>query len=584
MPAHLQPPSLDAVNQAISILLGGVQAVGTTSECNTDECATESSEIAELELAASAIHDELLRRAALLKRRASHSQWIYRLPPEVFAEILMLDIVTSDPAEKWRRIPSFRRKQLSTQPKIPRRTELCHVSHLFLQTILGTPRLWSDIQWGRDDYALCLKMSAQAPLSIRCSEFTGAGSLATTDEFLRAIWENSGRWRTLSLRLYISTKRLQFLEFESPQLRDLNLDMEPEIGATPDEHEPRSSIIKISGHPSIRNLSLYRAGLFQWNDLDLSRLRLLSLSSMREGAPSVKKLLEILEVGAPSLRRLELYQVDLASSSKEHQLEPQLIHLPALLSLSLGELPAGLIHYLIRVIRSPQLQQIYVHELFPQHLDNPGSDQNPYHHFFQVLIPALASATTSLTICNEVSLKAVNLSVDDTSGQISSWPDSDLTTKYTNFGVEAEDPLQAVQQMVKFITLNRIALPLTICANGFFPSAYDPVSPTISYFPAEVLGKLPTVTKISAAGLADAMNILSFLGSTRRDEETGRLGWACPQLKLLEFNEVEGLTLEHGQAFFDARYGDGNPLLVEGEFVQRLAPRVTIEHPIFWEG
>lgn len=388
------------------------------------------------------------------------------------------------------------------------------------------------------------------------------------EEFLRAIWKHSGRWKTVSLKFSCSTSRLQFLEFEAPQLRDLNLNI---TGS-------ESSAIKISGHPSLRNLSLHMTGLCQWNDLDLSHLRSLSLGwTLRapEG-PSVEKLIETLKV-APSLRRLALYRVHIFSSNEEQHLEPQIVHLPALLALRLDELPTGLTDYLITNIRTPHLKSICVRGLHLKHLDNPTSDQNPYHHFFQILIPELTAATTGLTISNEVSSKAVYSQVDHSSAKLN----SDAIEESADIGFRAEDSLEAVRQMVQFITSIGITIPITILANGRAPHL-GIIYSTIPSFPAEVLGKLPTVTEISAFSLADALNILGFLGSMRRDEETGQLGWACPQLQLLQFSQVRDLTLEPCQAFLDARYGGGIPLLVEGEIVQR-PPRVTIDHPFFWE-
>ncbi|KAG8973226.1 hypothetical protein FRC05_008940 [Tulasnella sp. 425] len=522
-------------------------------------------EIYELEQAASSIHNELLRRAALLRRHWNYStRRIYQLPQEVFTEILILDIVSSG-SEERKGFGSFHRKQPS------RRTQLCHVSHLFLQTILGTPRLWADIQWDRDDFTRCLKMSEQAPLSIRCleSNHTRLSGSVAMEEFLRAIWQHSRRWETLSLKLRYSISQLQFLEFEAPQLRNLNLDVMGPL--------TESSVIKISGYPSLRNLSLHMTGLSQWNDLDLSHLRSLSLSwILREGGPSVEKLIETLKV-APSLRRLSLYRVTIVSSNKEQHLEPQIVHLPALLALRLDELPTGLADYLITNIRTPHLKSFCVRGLHLKRVDNPTSDQNPYHHFFQVLIPKLTAATTGLTISNEVSSRAVYSHADNSSAERS----SDAIEGSADFGFRAEDSLEAVRQMVQFITSIGIAVPITILANGRGPHL-DVIYSTIPSFPVDVLGKLPTVTKISAFSLADALNILGFLGSLRRDEETGQLRWACPQLQLLQFTEVRDLTLEHCQAFLDARYGDGNPLLVEGEIVQR-PPRVTIDHAFFSE-
>ncbi|KIO19606.1 hypothetical protein M407DRAFT_246118 [Tulasnella calospora MUT 4182] len=131
--------------------------------------------------------------------------------------------------------------------------------------------------------------------------------------------------------------------------------------------------------------------------------------------------------------------------------------------------------------------------------------------------------------------------------------------------------------MVKFLTAHCIYSHLTVIANGQSTTPFVP-SQTTSYFPEEVLEELSgTVTKITVSVLADAANILTFLGSIRRDKNTGKLGWACPRLEVLDFKAVQGLPMGQVQSFLDGRYGDGNPLLIDGEVVQR-PPRVMVEH------
>ncbi|KIO19611.1 hypothetical protein M407DRAFT_30763 [Tulasnella calospora MUT 4182] len=578
MHAPPRPPSPDTVDQVISSLLRSVRRIHEAAESNLPEY-TREREIAELELAASAIHDELLLRAARLKRHRNSSQWIYQLPQEIFAEILILDILNSG-SENRRRIGSFRSKALPPNP--PRRTQLCNVSHRFLQTIMGTPRIWSNIRWGRDDHTRCLQMSARAPLSIRCSEYDWVemGSTANIDEFLKAVWDHSWRWEALSLHLGLSETHLYFLEFTVPQIRDVTMEnLSCQFEEFFGEHRPVTCVLKIFGNPILRRLSLDGIGL-QWNDLGLSHLKSLSLFRVQEGAPSLEKLVEILKM-ASGLEQLALDGVDIINSGEQQEMNPQPIHLTSLLSLWLDKLPSGLADYLAWVIRSPQLKTMHVHELFLEHFENSNSDQNPYHHLFLVLIPILSSSAKSLTLSNETSSNFLSLDTDH-------WavprPEGDTTRaeKTVNVGVRFEDPLSAVQKMVNFLTSNCIVIPLTISANGYNDVVDDTTPPPTPSFPAEVLGKLPMVINIFAVVLVDALKIITFLGSIRQDEETGRLGWACPKLKVLDFRRVEGLTHEHCQAFLGARYGDGNPLLVEGEVVHR-PPMLEFKHLAYSE-
>ncbi|KIO23292.1 hypothetical protein M407DRAFT_27212 [Tulasnella calospora MUT 4182] len=574
MYAPPRPPSPDTVGQAISSLLRSVRRIRDAPESNLSEY-TREREIAELELAASAIRDELLLRAALLKRQHNSSQWIYQLPQEIFTEILILDILNSG-SEERRRIGYFGWR--GPPPLAPRRTQLCNVSHRFLQTIMGTPRIWSNIRWGRDDHTRCLQMSAQAPLSIRCSQYDRIETRpsANIDEFLKDVWDHSWRWEALSLHLGLGPRQL---ECTAPQIRDLSIEnISHELEGIPGEYRPPKCVFNILGKPTLRKLSLDGIGL-QWNDLDLSHVKSLSLISIQEGAPSLESLMETLKI-ASGLEQLTLDRVDIINSSEGREMNPQPIHLTSLLSLSLEALPSGLADYLIRVIRSPQLKSMLVHKLYLKHLENSNSNQNPYHHFFLVLIPILFSSAECLTLSYEKSLNLLSLDTGHWAvhGQR---PDGDIVEKTANLGVEVEDPLSAVQIMVNFLTSNHIVTPLTIAANGQW-DALHATSPTTPSFPAEVLGKLPTVTSISAAVLVDALNIISLLGSIQRDEETGRSGWACPKLKVLDFERVEGLTPAHCQAFLDARYGDGNPLLVEGEVVHR-PPMVEFKHSPYWE-
>ncbi|KAG9048849.1 hypothetical protein FS837_011855 [Tulasnella sp. UAMH 9824] len=566
------PPSSDAVDQAISLLLGDIRETSGPSERDPTEYNRER-EVAELELAASAIHNELLLRAALLKRQRNSSRWIYQLPQEFFTEILMIDIIESDLEEP----DPARRSRLVTRRPAPRRTQLCNISHRFLQTIMSTPRLWSIIRWGRDHHTRCLQMSAQAPLSIRCHAFDTIKlrSPGGTSEFLKDVWDHSWRWKALSLRLRFDPRHLS-LEFSAPQIRDLMIETFPRgSGRRIQEYaedKPKTYALKIFGNPSLRHVSLHGIGL-HWNDLGFSHLKYLSLMRIREGAPSLQKLLEILKI-ASGLEHLTVYTVEIIDSSNEHELDLQPFHLSSLLSLWLDVLPAGSAEHLIRPIWFPQLRSMRVRGRFIEYFENSNSEQNPYHHFLLVLGQILSCSTQGLTLSNETSSNLLLLYPNH-------WPEN-AAEKAAKLVVEVEDPLSAVQKMADFLTSNRIVVPLTIAANGYNHALNSILLATPS-FPAEVLEKLPTVTNISAHVLVDALNIMNILGSIRRDEETGRLGWPCPKLEVLDLSKVDGLTPEHREAFLAARYGDGNPLVVDGEVVHK-PPMVDLQYrPTQWE-
>ncbi|KAG8915403.1 hypothetical protein FRC00_004798 [Tulasnella sp. 408] len=150
MHAHHQLPPPEAIEQAISVLLESFPGRGghpDRSETNANGYTLER-KIAELELSASAIHHELLR-AARLKRRLNSSQWIYQLPEEVFADILVIDLLGFgfDEEEQQSTTVSVGQPGPGTValPAV-RGAQLCNVSHHFRQTVMTTPRIWSDIQ------------------------------------------------------------------------------------------------------------------------------------------------------------------------------------------------------------------------------------------------------------------------------------------------------------------------------------------------------------------------------------------------------------------------------------------------------
>ncbi|KAG9022001.1 hypothetical protein FS837_006800, partial [Tulasnella sp. UAMH 9824] len=522
------------------------------------------SEITELERSASVIQHELLLRATRLKRRLNSSQWIYQLPEKVFADILVIYVLNLGLDEGGTTIYGADHPRPSFATPDACRRQLCNVSHRFLQTVMNTQRIWSDICWGRDDYLRLLQRSGQAPLMIRCRQWDLpiVKEPGTMEQFLKSVWEHSERWKVLSLEVRLDDGHLPSLDFPAPQLRDLNIT----------NHRYRSvdftpHIFKISGNPSLENLALTETSL-QWDGIDFSRLKSLSLSSIRQGAPSLEQLVETLRM-ASGLEELSLRGVNTVSS-KAQQLESQPVHLNALITLSMNDMPRGSVDYLITRIRSPQLKISHVHGLSLKHFENSSSDQNPYHHFFRVIAPTLAARRNGkLELCNEVLSKLVYLRPRPT------WahqPGS-ATIGSARFGVETENPVRGVQAMVEFLTSYRIDCPLVVMATGHLL----PQPSSESSFPAEVLGKLPMVTKISAGVLVDAVNILNFLGSLQRDEGTGRFGWACPQLEVVAVDGTQGLTPDHIQAFLDARYGDGNQLVIEGQVVQRPR-RVEIQH------
>ncbi|KAG9048850.1 hypothetical protein FS837_011856 [Tulasnella sp. UAMH 9824] len=411
-------------------------------------------------------------------------------------------------------------------------------------------------------------MSAQAPLMIRCGQLDPIilKTPGTMEEFLTAVWKHSERWKALSLDLRLDGRCLPSPEFPAPQLRDLHITDRPSLFGRSLDSIPY--VFKISGNPSLRNLTLTGTSL-QWDGIDLSSLKSLSLSGIQHGAPSLENLVGALTI-ASCLESLFLHKVDTGSLDKVPQLESQPIDLNALTTLSIDEMPRGLADYLITRIRSPRLKKSHVHGLLLEHFENSGSDQNPYRHFFRVITPTIAARKFgNLALCNEILSKVVCL----TSGFIGKHHPAIAALGSVSFGVEAEDPVRGVQAMVEFLTSYRIDCSLTVIASG----SYLPPPSSESYFPAEVLGKLSTVTRISAGMLVDAVNILNFLGSPQRDDGTGQLGWACPQLQVLAMEGTEGLTPDHIQTFLDARYGDGSPLIIDGQVVQRPR-RVDFEY------
>ncbi|KAG8891357.1 hypothetical protein FRC00_013812 [Tulasnella sp. 408] len=297
---------------------------------------------------------------------------------------------------------------------------------------MNTPRIWSEIQWRRDDHLRLLRMSAQAPLMIRCSGLDG-GRLkepGTTEEFLNAVREHSERWKALSLDLQFDGRRLPSLEFPAPQLRNLHITNRSDpYGTSPDFIPPA---IKISGNPSLRNLALTKTSL-QWDGIDFSRLKSLSLNGIQQGPPSLENLLETLMM-ASCLESLSLRKVNTVSLTKVPQLESQPIDLNSLITLSIDEMPRGLADYLITRIRAPRLKTSNVHGLFLKHLENPNSDQNPYHHFFRVIMPTLAvQGSINLALNNDIFSKAVSLGLPLS---------ADGAIRAPSFGMEAESPIR----------------------------------------------------------------------------------------------------------------------------------------------
>ncbi|KAG8949077.1 hypothetical protein FRC00_008281 [Tulasnella sp. 408] len=410
MHADHQLPSPDAIEQRYLYFLQAFRTEadilmrrkrGNATEDNLDK------ETAELELSASAIHRELHLRAARLKRRRNSSKRIYKLPEEVFAEILVIDVLDFVLEEEERFFHPIPRLTL---PAV-RRARLCNVSHRFLQTVMTSPRIWSDICWRRDDYFRLLQMSAQAPLMIRCLQSypTIIKAPGTKEEFLSAVWEHSERWKALSLSLPLNERCLPSPEFPAPQLRDLNVKFDRFDFLYSRKITPY--VFKISGNPSLRNLSLTKAGL-HWDGIDLSHLKSLSLNSIEQGAPSLEKLVETLRM-ASYLETLCLRQVNTVSLDEEQRLDLQPIHLNSLASLYIADMPTGLADYLVTIIRTPQLKTSHVHGLLLKHLENPDSDQNPYRHFFRVIIPTLAvRRSRDLALCNDLLSKVVSLEPD----------------------------------------------------------------------------------------------------------------------------------------------------------------------------
>ncbi|KAG8946022.1 hypothetical protein FRC04_012141 [Tulasnella sp. 424] len=275
------------------------------------------------------IPDVLTTEAAKLKsRRNNDHSVIYRLPLEIFIEILLLAI-------DWL---SWDTEKLRT---------LASVSTYWRDTITSCNRFWSviDVMASENARRMAMKRNKNGPVDVWCWSRPGSEIMNAFVQDVKTV--HSSRWRTILYEYRPETQAfLEHLRTKTPCLVDVLFSPVRDEPAVPLELSPVGAHLR---HVDVRGMYL------PWQSPRLTNLSTLCLGHIYHGIPHLEDLYQILST-SPRLERLCLTKVnslEIDQNSQESlRATSRPILLPLLTVLAFDNVSKPITHSILPLIRT----------------------------------------------------------------------------------------------------------------------------------------------------------------------------------------------------------------------------------------
>ncbi|KAG9041204.1 hypothetical protein FS837_012554, partial [Tulasnella sp. UAMH 9824] len=291
-----------------------------------------------------AVQKQLERRVAFVCRKRNSFAPISTLPPELLVTIFAAALHNGGTVSQ------------------SNHGMLMLVCHYWNHLIDNTPSLWTKIQnhnWiSTASLSRALEKSRESPLEITCN-FTWAVEPTKENEFFSTILPHIHRWREALFWLSGESQALKLMpKLSAPLLESLSLTLDKYQGWAGDHP---LDIFGDQPPPRLRELSLTVIPI-PWNPKFMCNLVVLSIAQMQRLGPTLDQLLVIL-LACPSLEALSIR--DVAFSDGVGSLSSATIHMSALYSLELQELPWDTTNRILAAIHAPNCQSgilnCYIH-------------------------------------------------------------------------------------------------------------------------------------------------------------------------------------------------------------------------------
>lgn len=506
------------------------------------------------------IIDAVREEAAPHKRTLNEHAPIHRLPVELLTDIFYSDILSQpkkQPMPYLLKDPK-KRPMPYVEGAMTRLQELSLVCVRWKDLVISTPKLWSDIRFGRDG-ELAMKLSRDSLIDVTCENDSvylhpEDGCEDPLKAFLRLVIPESRRWRSF----FVSGPRvtedvLECLQRQAPALTSLTAKLRP--------YPPSPAITIPATNTSLRHLDL--AGIsVAWDASRLANLTSLSLLNILI-TPPIPALMSVLQA-SPQLVSLSLVSVGIMSQTYLDEDAATVdggsaISLPGLSQLKLWSMAPSLQHHLISSIIAPSLTSLVISSKSYRHLqrESPVS----LFHLFSKAIDSSTHIWVYHAVASDLSITAGN----QTENQWPAPPDNAPINILITGPISPEETMEVaafIQAACKPTTKIQFSIV------GYLDDEDEEAPPDVdTVFPVAALGLLSSLDHLAVDTLGDAVNVLTYLSN-------GLSGWPCNKLRSLDLAAVQGLQQENVDMFELGRYG---PDLEDGVRPPRL-DRLLLPH------
>lgn len=474
--------------------------------------------------AAWGIYNHLQGESAKLKRRINARVPIHKLPPEILTNILLLDL------------RAFYARDLDVDHgPLPhsRRRNLAGVCHSWLNLVIDTPALWTDIQREDKDRVVALTRSRNAPLRIHYRYPKKASLHSASSDFLQFLQEvapSLHRWQSVRLAVPLMSRNIagemqKCIQGETASLLDFAAHR---INALLSEADQSLYYFDLKGNKGLRHVSLSGFSL-AWHSARLSNLRSLELGRLQTQTPTLEELDRIF-TSSPQLERLALVNLGLAPGGHE---EPQPGRRPtemrSLISIHLEGLPQLLLSYVLSSIHPEALETLYIDvRKDPVKLEK-------CHAQLAQLATSILCAVPTITLTQERDGSSVVIESEGRQS-IPNW------TKGFHDRPEALPPLWICfpigNPMAAWRTVAGVVAASGTQAAIDLQVEWECEGGTERCCPLEILDMLPNIMRMTLRCKHHALPLVHHLGEVRYDDN-GSAYNPCPRLKVLNLKTVQ---------------------------------------------
>ncbi|KAG8894793.1 hypothetical protein FRB99_000984 [Tulasnella sp. 403] len=504
--AGLNPPRPQAVLRAMDLLMESIREENVGNELlYSADCLISSGDVGRelrqraraVALAAVSLTTAASIQISSMNRRANAYALIHRLPVELLVNIFAHTLFSVPPESYFNRL-----------------YDLMRVCWLWAEIIRERPFLWSFVHASANWAVIqtALKRSQTAPLIVKFPYDLTYPSWIDRPECNEELCQHVCRWRKVDL--YVTSwggllGESPWLQTPAPLLEVLKIN----VVRGGDTGRTQGSVDLFKGSaPKLRKLCLYGFSV-SWTSTIFASLKLLELTDLHVGAPTLTDFLNILRQCSQTLVDLVLERV-VFQHDDQHFSRLRTVELPNLTYLTFKSLDPEHTKLLFSSLHIPscRLYRLYgeVDDMTNSHpLDGAQNED---------------TITTFKSILNTAERVLIHLNSESSVG-IETKCEKNSAAPHLDLVIEDAGPMGVFVWLSALLDLPAVTAPITV---KFYRGSYPQINQI-----GPVIGGIPGIRELNFKSVESnvILPVFALLGRSATHED--KITWPCPQLQTI---------------------------------------------------